>query len=75
MSNGFDIWRKDELFGPKEADHWEFYESRFNLKGSFPVELADIVFSTKNIPNEPETINAPSNLETLLAGSKTKIMV
>lgn len=57
----------DHIIGPKKADQWEFYEGHFNSKGDFPVELAKILNSTKDIPNKSERIKVPSNLKDLLA--------
>ena len=70
--NGFDKWSKEDIFGPKKADHWDFYEGRFDLMCDFPVELADILDSIKNKSNEFEKITTPSNLDTLLAGQKKR---
>ena len=73
LSNDFDEWSKDDIFGPREADHCEFYEGKFDLKGIFPTEQANIVKLTKNISNHSEVIDALTNLENLLAGKKTEI--
>ena len=45
-------WSQDGITGPKEADKWEFNEGYFDLKGSFPVELANLFNFTENICNE-----------------------
>ena len=41
-----------------------------DLKGDFPVELANTVDSSRDISNKSENIKAPSNLENLLAGTE-----
>ena len=41
-------------------DQWEFYEGRFDLKGNFPVELANILDSAKNILTDSEKIATKS---------------
>ena len=56
----------------KKADHRQFYEVRFDLKGTFPTELANIVESIKNILNHSDVIDTPFSLEDLLTGTKTE---
>ena len=48
-------------FWTKKADHWDFYEGKFDLKGNFPVELKSILDSTKNISNASGKMIVPSN--------------
>ena len=69
--NGFDKFGR--YIWIKKTDHWEFYEGRFNIKGTFLIELANIVKSTKNISNQSEKTDALTILENVLAGRKTEI--
>ena len=64
---------KGDIFGPTEADHWEFYEGMFDLKGTFTIELANIITSTKTISNQSEVMSLLTNLENVLAGRNKQI--
>ena len=68
--NGIDKCSKNDIFGLKKADQQKFHKGGFDLKGNFPIKLANIFYSTRNILNESEKITATFNLETLLAGEK-----
>lgn len=52
-----DQWSKNNLFAPKTPDQLEFNEGKLDLKSYFPVKLADILDSTKNITNKSEKMN------------------